>query len=257
MDKTSADFRVVRKRMFNSSFALLVLTPVDGDLVLEDIEPGQFVQVLTGNRGSFLRRPISINLVEDGGRLIYLLIRDAGEGTRWLIAREEGDIVNMIVPLGHGFTMPDRKDFRPLLVGGGVGIAPLLFLGTEMKKQGIVPEFLIGARSADMLLELDELREVGTVHVATDDGSAGEHGLVTQHSAMSGQYDRIYCCGPSPMMKGVAAIARERGIDCEVSLENMMGCGVGACLCCVEKTVRGNVCVCTFGPVFNINELTW
>jgi len=257
MDKRAADFRVVSKRMCGGSFAILSLTPADDVMVLPNMHPGQFVQVLTGNRGAFLRRPISINLVDIEKRLVYLLVRDAGDGTGWLVDREPGDIVNMVIPLGNGFTIPDDPAFRPLLVGGGVGIAPLLYLGTEMHRRGILPEFLIGARSADMLLELEELRAVGTVHVATDDGSAGEHGLVTQHSAISADYDRIYCCGPSPMMKGVAAIARKRGIDCEVSLENMMACGVGACLCCVEKTVRGNICVCTFGPVFNVNDLTW
>ena len=85
----------------------------------------------------------------------------------------------------------------------------------------------------------------------------GEHGLVTRHSALEGNIDTIYCCGPAPMMKAVASIARERAINCEVSLENMMACGLGACLCCVENTVKGNVCVCTEGPVFNINLLNW
>ncbi|MDE6524115.1 MAG: dihydroorotate dehydrogenase electron transfer subunit, partial [Paramuribaculum sp.] len=108
------------------------------------------------------------------------------------------------------------------------------------------------------LLELDEFKRIGTVHIATDDGSAGVHGLVTQHPAIDSQdIDCIYCCGPAPMMKAVAAIARQNNVACEVSLENMMACGLGACLCCVENTVKGNVCVCTEGPVFNITQLTW
>ncbi|MCI9285480.1 MAG: dihydroorotate dehydrogenase electron transfer subunit, partial [Muribaculaceae bacterium] len=88
-------------------------------------------------------------------------------------------------------------------------------------------------------------------------GSVGEKGLVTKHSVLGSEFDRIYCCGPSPMMKAVAAIARERGTECYVSLENMMACGLGACLCCVENTVKGNVCVCTEGPVFNVEMLNW
>ncbi|MDE6062764.1 MAG: dihydroorotate dehydrogenase electron transfer subunit, partial [Duncaniella sp.] len=97
----------------------------------------------------------------------------------------------------------------------------------------------------------------GKVHVCTEDGSEGVKGFVTAHPCLEEEYFRYYCCGPAPMMKAVAAVARRNGTDCEVSLENMMACGLGACLCCVEKTVKGNVCVCTEGPVFNINELTW
>ena len=93
--------------------------------------------------------------------------------------------------------------------------------------------------------------------MTTDDGSEGEKGFVVNSSAWNSQWDYIYCCGPAPMMKAVAVLAREKNIPCEVSLENMMACGLGACLCCVEKTVKGNVCVCSEGPVFNINDLTW
>jgi dihydroorotate dehydrogenase electron transfer subunit len=116
---------------------------------------------------------------------------------------------------------------------------------------------LLGARSGKDLLELDEFEKYGEVCVSTEDGSVGEKGLVTQHSVLNRECGMIYCCGPAPMMKAVAAIAKQKSICCEVSLENMMACGVGACLCCVEKTVKGNVCVCTEGPVFNINDLTW
>ena len=126
-----------------------------------------------------------------------------------------------------------------------------------LKSEGFAPEFLLGARTAADLLSLDEFKNVGTVHVCTEDGSDGVEGFVTAHPCLSESYHRYYCCGPAPMMKAVAAMARRNGTDCEVSLENMMACGLGACLCCVEKTVKGNVCVCTEGPVFNINELTW
>lgn len=121
----------------------------------------------------------------------------------------------------------------------------------------MVLEFLLGARSAGDLLQVAEFGKVGKVHLSTEDGSVGEKGFVTVNSALSGHVDMIYCCGPSPMMKAVAAIAREKGVRCEVSLENMMACGLGACLCCVENTVKGNVCVCTEGPVFNIEMLNW
>ena len=169
-----------------------------------------------------------------------------------------GSRLNCLLPLGNGFTMPSSASERVLLVGGGVGVAPLLYMGAEMRRCGCEPTFLLGARrSADLLL-LDHFRRYGRVFVTTEDGSAGERGFVTNHSVLqSGHFDRILTCGPKPMMVAVARYAAAAGIDCEASLENMMACGVGACLCCVEKTTEGNLCVCKEGPVFNINKLLW
>ena len=131
-------------------------------------------------------------------------------------------------------------------------------MGAQMREQGIEPTFLLGARTQADLLMLDEFKKYGRVFTTTEDGSAGEKGFVTNHSILQQeQFDRISTCGPTPMMKAVARLAREKGIDCEVSLENLMACGVGACLCCVEKTTEGNLCVCKEGPVFNINRLLW
>ena len=104
---------------------------------------------------------------------------------------------------------------------------------------------------------LDEFKEQAASFVATEDGSVGTKGFVTDHPLFAGKYDMIYCCGPKPMMLAVAKSAKAREIDCEVSLENKMACGLGACLCCVEETTEGNLCTCTHGPVFNINQLTW
>lgn len=237
-------------------YSRLTLAPADGS-TLPVILPGQFVQVAANTPGVFLRRPISINDVNYDQNTIDLLIRKAGKGTSTLVALKEGDKLNILLPLGNGFSLDVASGSRLLLIGGGVGVAPLLYLGRKLKEAGYKPEFLLGARSAADLLELDDFAAVGTVHVSTEDGSMGERGLVTRHSALEGNIDTIYCCGPAPMMKAVAAIARERAINCEVSLENMMACGLGACLCCVENTVKGNVCVCTEGPVFNINLLNW
>lgn len=255
------NLRVVENRRLHALYSLLKLTPADG-AELPEMLPGQFVQVeITGSPTTFLRRPISINYVDRSDNTIWLLVRKAGEGTAHLIDTPTGATINLILPLGNGFSMPsERMKGRLLLVGGGVGVAPMLQLGKVLLDAGYKPEFLLGARSASDLLEADLFKAIGTVHIATDDGSLGEKGLVTQHSALSetsAPISRIYCCGPAPMMKAVAAIARNRDIDCEVSLENMMACGLGACLCCVEKTVKGNTCVCTEGPVFNINQLTW
>lgn len=256
MKKRLLDMRVVRSEHIHAIYALIVLTPKN-DSALPEIVPGQFVQVeISGCKNTFLRRPISVNFVDYKENTLWLLVREAGYGTHWLANVKRDDILNVLLPLGNGFTVTDGNK-TSLLVGGGVGVAPLLYLGKVLCDNGSHPKFLLGARSANDVLQFDEFNKYGEVYVATEDGSLGEKGLVTEHSVLSDHVSHIACCGPSPMMKAVARIARDRNIDCEVSLENMMACGIGACLCCVEKTIRGNVCVCTEGPVFNVNQLTW
>lgn len=249
------DFEVVKNERLHDLYTLLILTPVDKEL--PEILPGQFVQVAIDNsKTTFLRRPISVNFVDKGKNHLWLLVRKAGDGTAALMEKSKGDIVNLILPLGNSFHVPSQES-RVLLVGGGVGVAPMLYWGAKLKDAGIRPEFLLGARSAKDILELREFESIGKTHISTEDGSLGETGLVTVNSALSQKWDIIYCCGPAPMMKAVAKVAARIGASCEVSLENMMACGLGACLCCVEKTVKGNVCVCTEGPIFNTDQLTW
>ena len=229
------------------------------DKPLPDMLPGQFVEVRVDNSPTtFLRRPISISFVDRSRNELWLLVAAIGDGTRAMASLAVGSRLNCLLPLGNGFTMPSSASERVLLVGGGVGVAPLLYMGAEMRRCGCEPTFLLGARrSADLLL-LDHFRRYGRVFVTTEDGSAGERGFVTNHSVLQSEhFDRIQTCGPKPMMVAVARYAAAAGIDCEASLENMMACGVGACLCCVEKTTEGNLCVCKEGPVFNINKLLW
>jgi dihydroorotate dehydrogenase electron transfer subunit len=171
---------------------------------------------------------------------------------------KSGESLNLILPLGNSFTIPSSNDTRVLLVGGGVGVAPLLYLGSILQKQGFEVNFLLGARSKADLLQLCEFEKYGNVYTTTEDGSHGEKGYVTQHSILEGSnFDLIYTCGPTPMMKAVAAYAANSNVECEVSLENTMACGIGACLCCVTDSTDGHVCVCTEGPVFNITKLKW
>lgn len=235
----------------------LELKDCDADS-FKSIKPGQFAQIKVNNsQNTFLRRPISINDVDVDNRRLSLLIRKAGDGTRAICSLAKGEVINMIWPLGNGFSTDIDTDTKVLIVGGGVGVAPLLHLGKELRNRGLDIEYLLGAQSKDDLLLIEDFKAVGRVHITTDDGSAGEKGLVTQHSVLTKRFDKVFCCGPLPMMKGIARLCRENSIDCEVSLENVMACGVGACLCCVEPTVKGNKCVCTEGPVFNIDELLW
>ena len=258
--KRIIDMVVTANTPLSPMHSLLALTPAtdpaSGAEALADTLPGQFVQVkIDGVDGVFLRRPISVNMVR--GNVLELLVMKNGRGTTVLADIEVGTTVNVVLPLGHGFPDAAHAGKRPLLIGGGVGVAPLLYFGSKLAEAGVTPTFVLGAKTADMLLQLDRFGAIAPTVVSTDDGSAGHHGMVTANPELDRDHDAWYCCGPTPMMKAVARMARERGITCHVSLENMMACGVGACLCCVEKTVQGNKCVCTEGPVFNINELTW
>ncbi|MEE4116169.1 MAG: dihydroorotate dehydrogenase electron transfer subunit [Marinilabiliaceae bacterium] len=226
--------------------------------IVEEIRPGQFVQVKVENSSStFLRRPISVYDIDTAARTLDLLIKIAGEGTMALSMLEEGMRVSVVYPLGNSFSIPERKE-RILLAGGGVGVAPLFLAAKVLHDKGMDVEFLLGYRSASQLIDYDKFSKIGRVHLTTEDGSAGIKGLLTGHKVLTeGDFNRIYCCGPDPMMKAVASIARKRDIFCEVSLENLMACGFGVCLCCIEETVRGNLNTCTDGPVFNIKELKW
>lgn len=198
----------------------------------------------------FLRRPISINYVDRQRNEVWFLIQLVGDGTKRLGEAKAGDIINVVLPLGNCFTMPEKPSDKLLLVGGGVGTAPMLYLGEQLAKKGCKPTFLLGARSDKDLLQLEQFAAYGEVYTTTEDGSHGEKGYVTQHSILNKVcFEQIYTCGPKPMMMAVAKYAKSKGISCEVSLENMMACGIGACLCCVENTTEGHLCVCKEGPV--------
>lgn len=254
MNKLIADLKLVAKVDFGRS----VMLRLHADCVLPTIVPGQFVQVrVDDSPGTYLRRPISIHDVDFQSNEITLLVQQVGEGTRHLAAAIVGSIINMVLPLGNGFSMPEVEE-KCLLVGGGIGIAPLYYFAKVLNEKGIRPTLLLGGKLTSDLLRLAEYQKFGDTFVTTEDGSMGEKGFVTMHSLWQRQsFDKIYVCGPKPMMKAVAKLAIEKDVWCEVSLENLMACGLGACLCCVEDTVDGHVCVCKEGPVFNIRRLKW
>ena len=255
MKKYILDLTVVSVEHIHERYVLIKLTQA---LPLPEMVPGQFVEVrVDGSPKTFLRRPISIHFVDREQNELWLLVATVGDGTRKLAQLQSGDLLNCVLPLGNGFT-PAKSGEKVLLVGGGVGVAPLLYMGAEMAKARIEPTFLLGARTQQDLLMLAAFEQYGRVFVTTEDGSSGEKGFVTNHSLLQQEhFDRISTCGPTPMMKAVARVAKAHDIDCEVSLENLMACGVGACLCCVENTTEGHVCVCKEGPVFNTRKLLW
>ena len=256
MNKYILDLTVREALNVGKQFVLLRLT---SENPLPEMLPGQFVEVRVDETPSvLLRRPISIHYYDKKANELGLLVQLVGNGTRWMATLKAGDVLNVVLPLGNGFTLPADNTVRPLLVGGGVGVAPLLYLGMKLKEMGVAPTFLLGSRTENELMQIAEFEKVGRVFITTENGAVGEQGYVTQHSVLAReQFDQVYTCGPKPMMVAVARWAKGVGVACEVSLENKMACGVGACLCCVEDTKEGNVCVCKEGPVFSIDKLSW
>lgn len=257
MKKTVTDFLLLENKQLNKdNFRLLLQSPHP----IADIFPGQFINVeIKEATEIFLRRPFSILNVDYENRTISILVKILGRGSKKLTEAHVGQTVNAIFPLGKSFTLPDMSD-RILLIGGGSGVAPMLFLAKICGLDPANVTVLIGARSASDHIDVSSYLDFGQFFFTTEDGSLGEKGYVTNHPVFTEQlneFDKIYTCGPDLMMKVIGKKAIEKDIFCEVSLENMMACGFGVCLCCVEDTRAGHKSVCTDGPVFNVNDLKW
>ena len=267
MKKYIEDFAVVDNRSLTDRLFLMKLTPADGRPI-EACRPGQFVEVRVDDEPKvFLRRPISIHRVDREKNEMWLLVQKNGNGTRRMSTLKSGDTLNLVYPLGNGYTLPESPS-SVLLIGGGVGIAPLLETGHALRESGFKVTYLLGVRTAADLVEADRYGAVGELLVTTEDGSTlpgldCQKGFVTNHTALrEDAFDAIRVCGPGPMMKAVVKVVSQwkrnaRPHYCEVSLENKMACGIGVCLCCVEDTREGHKCVCADGPVFDIKDLKW
>jgi len=228
-------------------------------------QPGQFVHLrVTGTYDPLLRRPISVMLADRQAGTIELLVRAVGRGTDMLANLSAGNVVDVMGPLGNGFPLPQSGQ-EPLLVAGGVGVAPLVFLADRLQLApgGHYVRGLMGAATQDALACWQEFAgRCEEFQVTTDDGTAGEPGLVTD--LLPAQLERggiaaVYTCGPRPMMARVAAICAQYSVTCWASLEQFMGCGIGACLGCVIPThgEPKNQRVCTDGPVFHASTVAW
>ena len=226
--------------------------------VPENIAPGNFAEIRIDHSADvFLRRPLSVYDVNYQKQLISFFIKVIGKGTTLLQGIKKDETINIIYPLGNSYNT--NQSGKVLVIGGGSGIAPLLLLGKELQKSGAEISYLLGGKTAGDIHLVEDFQEFGKVNITTEDGSQGEKGRVTDHRIFNqiSEFSKIYTCGPDPMMKAIGKIAQQYEIPCEVSLENMMACGFGACLCCVTETTEGNKCVCTEGPVFNVNDLKW
>ncbi len=231
-----------------------------GDMVRTACKgPGQFVHIKCGE-GLLLRRPISVSTYQanEDGDVLSIVFEVRGEGTEWLAERAEGDYLDVLGMAGNGF--PIEADKRCLLVGGGIGIPPMLGCAQHTRGKSAA---ILGGRSKDKIILTDEFEKVCTkVMVATDDGSLGHHGfvdaLVRQELEQNSEYDYVLACGPKPMLRTVAKAAEEFNSPCLVSMEERMGCGVGACLVCACDMNDGSrKHVCKDGPVFDSKEVDW
>ena len=222
--------------------------------IASQAQPGQFVHVrVAATAAPLLRRPISIAGASEDGTLI-LIYRIVGEGTKLLSSLVAGDTLDLMGPLGNGFKLEGKQ---PLLVGGGVGLAPLLFLAQRLCPLPV--KIVLGGRCQEDLFWLDLFRGVCSQLIATtDDGSCGLQGTVVAGlpGALKQGVDGVFSCGPEPMMQAVAAWAAQKKLPCQVSLEKHMACGVGACLSCTCADKEGKRRkVCTDGPVFQAEEV--
>ncbi|MEE0943941.1 MAG: dihydroorotate dehydrogenase electron transfer subunit [Clostridia bacterium] len=219
--------------------------------------PGQFLHVLCGDK-VFLRRPISIcDAYDDKLRFIFEV---KGEGTAELSKMKIGDEIDIMGPLGNGFI--DKQYNHPVIIGGGIGVFPLFKLAKVYEMVNVKPEIFLGFRSKDRVVMEDEFSSIANTHISTDDGSYGYNGYA---AAMMEEYldnnpcDVIFSCGPTPMLKAIKNIAEKRNIPCRISLEQRMGCGIGACLVCSCETLFVGTHkyrrVCKDGPVFNASEV--
>jgi len=228
MVKFVSDVLIVENKLLSADFCVI---EVEAAFNLSDFKPGQFAQLKVDNSPeTFLRRPISIHDVNVAKNRFKMLVQTLGKGTETLYRLKVGNNLNIIAPLGNGFSFPEKGE-RTVLVGGGTGIAPLLFLGKSLKNNDFEPEFLLGFRNRERVILKEEYESIGTVHITTEDGSVGEKGFVTDHPVfLDKNVNRIYCCGPDAMMKTVANHCINNNIACEIYRDNFMASGYGICI---------------------------
>lgn len=256
MKKRVEELTIIDKQALRSNY---IYWEIQSNSKFDYIVPGQFINVhVKDSPTTFVRRPFSIHTVDYEKNSIQFMMKVVGDGTEALSNLKIGDKMNVLFPLGNGFTISDEVE--ALLVGGGYGIAPLYHVAQELITKGKKTYFLFGARTGEDFIMLNKFKSLAELFITTEDGNLGHKGRVTDHpiwKERKGEFQKIYTCGPEPMMEAVAKIAEENNILCEASLDQTMGCGIGVCLACVKKTVRGNEASCTIGPVFNTKDVIW
>ena len=228
---------------------------IQADEIAKAAKPGQFISVYTKDKSKVLPRPISLCEIDKEQGRLRIVYRVVGAGTKEFSAYQAGDDIEIMGPLGNGFPLKEKKAF---LIGGGIGIPPMLELAKNLNCE---KQMVLGYR--DVLFLNDEFEQYGRVYAATEDGSAGTKGNVIDAIRENGlDAEIIYACGPTPMLRALKAYAAEHGMECWLSLEEKMACGIGACLACVckskdidEHSQVHNKRICKDGPVFAAEEV--
>lgn len=258
MKKEKEEAKVIsQEELAPGIFSLIIETEA-----AKTARPGQFVSVYTKDASKLLPRPISICEINKEDKSLRLVYRVTGDktGTKEFSALKAGDTVPVIGPLGNGFSYEEAEGKKVFLMGGGIGVPPILELAKQIKCQK--KQIVVGYRDADNFLK-EEFEANGELYISTEDGSVGTKGNVMNAIEAHGlEADMIFACGPTPMLRAIKAYAQERGITCYISLEERMACGIGACLACVCKTkdldAHSNVHnkrICKDGPVFLSTEV--
>lgn len=226
---------------------------IHSENIAHEAHPGQFLHIHV--QGHTLRRPISIAHIDRELDLITILFKELGSGTKTLAALEAGEEVNMLGPLGNGFPLEQTKGSTALLIGGGIGVPPLYALGHALVEKGINVISVLGYQTKEHVFYEEQFQQLGETIIVTDDGSYGEKGLVTDGLSLVNTVDHFYTCGPKPMIKAV--VDAMGGTPGYISLEERMGCGLGACFACVVPTEddKGYKKICQDGPVFSAKEV--
>lgn len=248
------DLVIQENRAIKNRFYKLIL---ESEEIALHAQPGQFLHLQVQHSiHPLLRRPFSINRIRD--RFVEILYEVIGDGTRILSERKKGEIINCHGPLGNSFS-EDFPGGKALLVGGGIGTAPLLFLGERLLKKHKQVETLLGYRSLEDVVGEENFIQIGLKPmINTDDGTYGVKGFVTDLLETHLKKDfKVFTCGPIPMLAAVSNICLRKQVSCEVSIHNFMGCGFGVCLGCVFPTKSGFKRVCKEGPIFDGQDLVF
>ncbi|MFY9273433.1 MAG: dihydroorotate dehydrogenase electron transfer subunit [Thermacetogeniaceae bacterium] len=248
--------RVIEQAALAPDYYLLKLEAAE---LAQNSSPGQFAMLgCSEGYDPFLRRPLAIHQVDKKKGQVLFLYQVRGKGTKWLSKRCQNDRVSLLGPLGKGFTY-SAAGGKGMIVGAGIGVAPLLFLASELRAQGWDLVVLMGARSKSGLLRPDAFMEYGEVKIATEDGNCGVQGTIldlVSRELEGSSFDKLFACGPLSVLKGIQVMSREKGIAAELSLDERMACGVGACVGCVCQGHDGSYLrVCKEGPVFSAEEV--
>ncbi|GGA84087.1 dihydroorotate dehydrogenase electron transfer subunit [Ornithinibacillus halotolerans] len=243
--------RIVSTRVIAKETIEMVL---ENKWISTHASPGQFLHIQIGSHT--LRRPISIADCNHVTNEITILFKITGDGTRHLGEYQVGNYLDVLGPIGNGFPTNITAQSTVLLVGGGIGVPPLYFLGKFLKENGINIKAVLGFQGEDHVFYEPNFRELGETIIVTNDGSYGEKGYVTDVLENNLAFDYYYSCGPTPMLRSLISVLK--GKKGYISLEERMGCGVGACLACIlpAKNERGYKKICSDGPVFNVEEVT-